>query len=59
MEERMDVMTDYQMRTILRMVAKIIKSIVKDPEERRKIIGELVELGEGKLDDLLDAPIDK
>ena len=37
MEERVDqVMTDYQMRTILRMVAKIIKSIVKDPEERKK-----------------------
>ena len=57
MEERVDqVMTDYQMRTILRMVAKIIGSIVKDPEERKKIISELVALGEGKLDDLLEEP---
>ena len=46
MEERMDVMTDYQMRVILNMIIDIVRE-KKDPE---KVIERIIAIRDGTAD---------
>ena len=48
MEERVDVMTDYQMRTLV----NLIMSIVRDTPDRKEILKKLKAIRDGKLDEL-------
>ncbi|MCL2010309.1 MAG: hypothetical protein FWG71_07145 [Synergistaceae bacterium] len=47
MEERADVMTDYQMRTLV----NLIMSIVRDTPDRKELLRKLKAIRDGKLDE--------
>ena len=45
MEERVDVMTDYQMRTLLNLIIKIVE---ENQDKPKKILETLIEIRDGK-----------
>ena len=47
MEERVDNMTDYQMRTLLNMIITIVKEV----DKKEDVIEKLIEIRDGKLED--------
>ena len=56
MEERADVMTDYQMRTLVNMIISIVgDTIKKDNPTRKELLEKLRAIRDGKLDEYMDA----
>ena len=56
MEERVDVMTDYQMRTLLNMIISIVGDTIKqDNPSRKELLDKLRAIRDGKLDEFMEA----
>ena len=56
MEERVDVMTDYQMRTLVNMIISIVGDTLKqDNPTRKELLEKLKAIRDGKLDEFMDA----
>ena len=54
--ERADVMTDYQMRTLVNMIISIVGDTVKqDNPTRKELLDKLRAIRDGKLDEFMDA----
>ena len=52
MEERLDVMTDYQMKTIVNLIITIVKDTLDDGPKEKELLGKLRAIRDGKLDEL-------
>ena len=56
MEERVDVMTDYQMRTLVNMIISIVGDTIKqDNPSRKELLDKLRAIRDGKLDEFMEA----
>ena len=56
MEERADVMTDYQMRTLVNMIISIVGDTIKqDNPSRKELLDKLRAIRDGKLDEFMEA----
>ena len=56
MEERVDGMTDYQMRTLVNMIISIVGDTIKpDNPSRKELLDKLRAIRDGKLDEFMEA----
>ena len=51
LEERVDVMTDYQMRTVVNMIITIVRDTLDDNPKKQELLGKLKAIRDGKLDE--------
>ena len=56
MEERADVITDYQVRTLFNMIISIVGDTIKqDNPSRKELLDKLRSIRDGKLDEFIEA----
>ena len=52
LEERADVMTDYQMRTVVNMMIMMANDTLKSHPEKQELLEKMIAVRDGKIDDL-------
>ena len=51
-EERIDIMTDYQMRTVVNMMIMMANDTLKSHPEKQELLEKMIAVRDGKIDEL-------